>query len=36
MLMNKIDLAEQDSVAQEMERWSGELPNAAIITNFST
>ena len=25
MLLNKIDLAEQDFVAQEMERWSGEF-----------
>jgi GTP-binding protein Era len=31
MLMNKIDLAEQDFVAQEMERWSGELPNAQLL-----
>jgi len=31
MLLNKIDLAEQDSVAQEMERWSGELPNAELL-----
>jgi len=31
MLLNKIDLAEQDFVAQEMERWSTELPNAEIL-----
>jgi len=31
MLLNKIDLAEQDVVAQEMERWSGELPNAELL-----
>jgi GTP-binding protein Era len=31
MLMNKIDLAEQDFVAQELERWSGELPNAQLL-----
>jgi GTP-binding protein Era len=31
MLLNKIDLAEQDSVAQEMKRWSGELPNAELL-----
>jgi GTP-binding protein Era len=31
MLLNKIDLADQDSVAQEMERWSGELPNAELL-----
>jgi GTP-binding protein Era len=31
MLLNKIDLAEQDFVAQEMERWSAELPNAEIL-----
>ena len=28
MLLNKIDLAEQDFVAQEIEKWSAELPNA--------
>ena len=31
MLLNKIDLAEQDSVAQEIERWSKELPNAETL-----
>ncbi len=31
MLMNKIDLAEQDFVAQEIERWSSELPNAQLL-----
>ena len=31
MLLNKIDLADQDSVAQEMERWGAELPNAALL-----
>jgi len=31
MLLNKIDLAEQDFVAQEMERWSSELPNAPLL-----
>jgi len=31
MLLNKIDLAEQDSVAQEMEKWSAELPNAELL-----
>ena len=31
MLLNKIDLAEQDFVAQEMERWSSELPNAQLL-----
>jgi GTP-binding protein Era len=31
MLLNKIDLSEQDFVAQEIERWSAELPNAEIL-----
>ena len=31
MLLNKIDLAEQDFVAQEMERWGAELPNAELL-----
>jgi len=31
MLLNKIDLAEQDVVAQEMERWGTELPNAELL-----
>lgn len=31
MLLNKIDLAEQDFVAKEIERWSGELPNAKLL-----
>ena len=31
MLLNKIDLAEQDFVAQEMERWNSELPNAELL-----
>jgi len=31
MLLNKIDLAEQDFVAQEMEKWNGELPNAELL-----
>jgi GTP-binding protein Era len=31
MLLNKIDLAEQDFVAQEMERWSSELPNVQLL-----
>ena len=31
MLLNKIDLTEQDFVAQEMEKWSGELPNAELL-----
>ncbi|KRO69760.1 MAG: GTPase Era [Cryomorphaceae bacterium BACL11 MAG-121128-bin16] len=31
VLLNKIDLAEQDFVAKEMERWSAELPNAALL-----
>ncbi|MDB0027338.1 GTPase Era [Flavobacteriales bacterium] len=31
MLLNKIDLAEQDFVEQEMERWGAELPNAALL-----
>jgi GTP-binding protein Era len=31
MLLNKIDLAEQDFVAQEMERWTSELPNAQLL-----
>jgi GTP-binding protein Era len=31
MLLNKIDLAEQDFVAQEMERWGTELPNADLL-----
>ena len=40
MLLNKIDLAEQDFVAQEMERWSSELPNAkllpiSVLNNFN-
>ncbi len=31
MLLNKIDLAEQDFVSSEMERWSVELPNAELL-----
>ena len=31
LLLNKIDLAEQDFVAQEIERWSKELPNAELL-----
>ena len=31
MLLNKIDLAEQDFVAQEIEKWSAELPNAQLL-----
>ena len=31
MLLNKIDLAEQDVVAQEMERWEAKLPNAELL-----
>jgi GTP-binding protein Era len=31
MLLNKIDLAEQDFVAQEMERWGAALPNAELL-----
>jgi GTP-binding protein Era len=31
MLLNKIDLAEQDFVKQEIERWSKELPNAELL-----
>ena len=31
MLLNKIDLAEQDFVAQEIEKWSVELPNAQLL-----
>jgi GTP-binding protein Era len=31
MLLNKIDLAEQDFVAQEMERWNSELPNVQLL-----
>ena len=31
VLLNKIDLAEQDFVAKEMERWGVELPNAALL-----
>ena len=31
MLLNKIDLAEQDFVEQEMERWGTELPNAELL-----
>ncbi len=31
MLLNKIDLAEQDFVAQEIEKWSLELPNAQLL-----
>jgi GTPase len=31
MLLNKIDLAEQDFVAQEIERWTSELPNAHLL-----
>jgi len=31
MLLNKIDLTEQDFVAQEMEKWSGKLPNAELL-----
>ena len=31
MLLNKIDLAEQDFVVQEMEKWRSELPNAQLL-----
>jgi GTP-binding protein Era len=31
MLLNKIDLAEQDFVAQEIEKWSAEFPNAQLL-----
>lgn len=31
MLLNKIDLAEQDFVEQEMQRWRSELPNAELL-----
>ena len=31
MLLNKIDLAEQDFVAQEIEKWSTVLPNAQLL-----
>lgn len=31
MLLNKIDMAEQDFVAQEMERWGAQLPNAELL-----
>ena len=31
MLLNKIDLAEQDFVEQEIERWGAELPNAELL-----
>ena len=31
MLLNKIDLAEQDFVEQEMERWGAELSNAELL-----
>ncbi len=31
MLLNKIDLAEQDFVAQEMERWGAELTKAELL-----
>ena len=31
VLLNKIDLAEQDFVAKEMERWKEELPNAELL-----
>tara|TARA_B100000768_G_scaffold54495_1_gene52991 strand:+ start:893 stop:1771 length:879 start_codon:yes stop_codon:yes gene_type:complete len=31
VLLNKIDLAEQDFVAQEIEKWSAELPNAQLL-----
>ena len=31
MLLNKIDLAEQDFVEQEMQRWRTELPNAELL-----
>ena len=31
VLLNKIDLAEQNFVAKEMERWGAELPNAALL-----
>ena len=31
ILLNKIDLAEQEVVAQEMEKWSGELPDAELL-----
>ena len=31
MLLNKIDLAEQDFVSKEMERWSAELPHGKLL-----
>lgn len=31
LLLNKIDLAEQDFVAQEIDRWSKEFPNAELL-----
>tara|TARA_B100001758_G_scaffold224454_1_gene215829 strand:+ start:6930 stop:7808 length:879 start_codon:yes stop_codon:yes gene_type:complete len=31
LLLNKIDLAEQDFVTQEIERWSKEIPNAELL-----
>jgi GTP-binding protein Era len=31
MLLNKIDLAEQDFVTKEMERWNTEIPNAELL-----
>ena len=31
ILLNKIDLAEQDVVAREMERWREEIPNAGLL-----
>jgi len=31
MLMNKIDLADQELVERELERWRGELPNAQLL-----
>ena len=31
ILLNKIDLAKQDFVAKEIEKWSGEMPNAELL-----
>lgn len=31
ILLNKIDLAKQDFVAKEIERWSGEMPDAELL-----
>tara|TARA_B100000767_G_scaffold189139_1_gene176483 strand:- start:158 stop:817 length:660 start_codon:yes stop_codon:yes gene_type:complete len=31
VLLNKIDLAEQDFVAQEIKKWSAELPNTELL-----